>query len=247
MKRLRHAGILILNLTSSSDWSLCCHWLQSVVSDFQKSCRSRGTKDQVLMLQNYGETLRKTLDSVNRLGGVTWLQKYIASQKNIGVLLLIWFDVTVNPESTKGFSRWKVETWQDLETGLNICAASHQGLLTPPDTWFRTPFRDLLMLQLVLTVFIWEKVAYYKYNEVNIFVVCDFFSNKDCLNQLEHKQVPKRGTEPGVRKGKRSLLTSRTRSKCSMEIIRNSVKIKLGIKVMKLVESHLIRCHGIYF
>ena len=55
--------------------------------------------------------------------------------------------------------------------------------------------------------------------------------------QLEHKQVPNRGTEPGVRKGKRSLLASHTRCKYSMETTHNSVKVKLGIKVMKLVES----------
>ena len=55
--------------------------------------------------------------------------------------------------------------------------------------------------------------------------------------QLEHKQVPKKGTKPGVRKGKRSLLASYTRCKYSMETTRNSVKVKLGIKVMKLVES----------
>ena len=42
---------------------------------------------------------------------------------------------------------------------------------------------------------------------------------------------PKIGTEPGVRKGKRSLLASHTRCKCSMETTHNSVK------VMKLVES----------
>ena len=53
--------------------------------------------------------------------------------------------------------------------------------------------------------------------------------------QLEHKQVPKRETEPGVRKGKRSLLASRTRCKCSMETTHNSVTVKLGIKVMKLI------------
>ena len=35
--------------------------------------------------------------------------------------------------------------------------------------------------------------------------------------QLEHKQVQKRGTEPGVRKGKRSLLACRTRCNCSIE------------------------------
>ena len=45
------------------------------------------------------------------------------------------------------------------------------------------------------------------------------------------------GMEPGVRKGKRSLLASHTRCKCSMETTHNSVKVKLGIKVMKLVES----------
>ena len=55
--------------------------------------------------------------------------------------------------------------------------------------------------------------------------------------QLEHKQVPKRGTEPGVRKGKRSLLACHTRCKCSIETTRNSVKVNLVIKVIKLVES----------
>ena len=29
---------------------------------------------------------------------------------------------------------------------------------------------------------------------------------KNCSQQLEHKQVPKKGTEPDVRKGERSLL-----------------------------------------
>ena len=54
--------------------------------------------------------------------------------------------------------------------------------------------------------------------------------------QLEPKQVPHWGTEPGVRKGKRSLLACHTRCKCSVETTRNSVKVKLGIKFMKLVE-----------
>ena len=48
--------------------------------------------------------------------------------------------------------------------------------------------------------------------------------------QLEHKQVPKWGTEPGG-------LACHTRCKCSMETTRNSVKVKVGTKVMKLVES----------
>ena len=51
--------------------------------------------------------------------------------------------------------------------------------------------------------------------------------------QLEHKQVPKWGTEPGVRKGKRSLLASHTRCKCTIETTHNSVKVKLGIKVVR--------------
>ena len=55
---------------------------------------------------------------------------------------------------------------------------------------------------------------------------------------LKHKKGPKRGTEPGVWKGKRSLLACDTRCKSSMETTSyNSVKVKLGVKVMKLVES----------
>ena len=48
---------------------------------------------------------------------------------------------------------------------------------------------------------------------------------------------PQKGTEPGVRRGKRSLLACHTRCKCSLETTHNSVKVKVGIKVMKLVES----------
>ena len=47
----------------------------------------------------------------------------------------------------------------------------------------------------------------------------------------------KRGTEPGVRKDKRSQMACQTRCKCSMENTRKSVKVKFGIKVMELVES----------
>ena len=39
--------------------------------------------------------------------------------------------------------------------------------------------------------------------------------------QLEHKQVPQWGTEPGVLKGKRSLLACHTRCKYSMETTHN--------------------------
>ena len=57
------------------------------------------------------------------------------------------------------------------------------------------------------------------------------------MSELEHKQVPKTGTEPGVRKGKRSLLASHTRCKCSIETTRNSMKVKPGIKVMHIGEK----------
>ena len=55
--------------------------------------------------------------------------------------------------------------------------------------------------------------------------------------QLEHKQVPKCGTEQGVRKGKRALLACHTRCKRFMVTTRNSMKVMFGIKVMKLMES----------
>ena len=42
------------------------------------------------------------------------------------------------------------------------------------------------------------------------------------VSTLEQMQVPN-GTGPGVRKGKRPLLTSRTRCKCSMAISWNKV------------------------
>ena len=55
--------------------------------------------------------------------------------------------------------------------------------------------------------------------------------------QLEYKQIPKGGTEPVVRKGKHSMLACHNRRKCSMETTHNLVKVKLGIKVIKLMES----------
>ena len=56
-------------------------------------------------------------------------------------------------------------------------------------------------------------------------------------HQFERQQVPKSGMEPGVRKGKRSLLACLTRCKRSMETTRDSVKVKFGIMIMKLMES----------
>ena len=49
--------------------------------------------------------------------------------------------------------------------------------------------------------------------------------------------IPPNGTEPGVRSGKQYLLARHTGCKYSMETSRNLVKVKLGIKVMELVES----------
>ena len=62
-------------------------------------------------------------------------------------------------------------------------------------------------------------------------------SSRNLVSTIGALQVPNWGTEPGVRKGERSLLASHTRCKCSMETTHNSVKVKLGIKVMKLVGS----------
>ena len=60
--------------------------------------------------------------------------------------------------------------------------------------------------------------------------------------QLEQKQVQKRGAETGVRKGKRFLLAWHTRCKCSMVTTHILVKVKLGINVMKIGgKSHRLR------
>ena len=77
-------------------------------------------------------------------------------------------------------------------------------------------------------------------NRVMIWQVWGIWSH-----QLEHNQVPKwgGGAEPGVRKGKRSLLSWHIRRKCSMETTHNSVKVKVGNKVMKLVEVWLLGSH----
>ena len=59
---------------------------------------------------------------------------------------------------------------------------------------------------------------------------------KTGLNNWSKSKSPKGGTEPGVRKGKRSLLVCQTRCKCSIETSHKSLKAKIGIKVMQLVE-----------
>ena len=60
-------------------------------------------------------------------------------------------------------------------------------------------------------------------------------NRKNWSHQLKHEQFPK-GTERGVRKAKRSLLACHTRCKCSIETTRNSMNVKLGINVIKLLK-----------
>ena len=63
-------------------------------------------------------------------------------------------------------------------------------------------------------------------------------SSRNLVSTIGAQESPnKEATEPGVWKGKRSLLACHTRCKCSMEITHNSVKVKLGIKVMKSMDS----------
>ena len=67
----------------------------------------------------------------------------------------------------------------------------------------------------------------------------DMASSRNLVSTIGAQASPKMGggAEPGVRKGKRSLLACHTRCKCSKETTHNSVKVKVGVKVMKLVES----------
>ena len=65
----------------------------------------------------------------------------------------------------------------------------------------------------------------------------DTASSENLVSTNSAQANPQKGTEPGVPKGKRSLLTCHTRCKSSMENTRSSVKVGLGIKVMKLVKS----------
>ena len=58
-------------------------------------------------------------------------------------------------------------------------------------------------------------------------------SSRNLVSTIGAQVSPK----PGVRKGKLSLLASHTRCKCSMDTTHNSVKVKLGIKVMKFVQG----------
>ena len=65
----------------------------------------------------------------------------------------------------------------------------------------------------------------------------DIANSRNLVSTIGAQASQKRGTEPGVRKGKRSLLACHSRCKCSMETTHNLVKVKLGIKVFKLLES----------
>ena len=60
----------------------------------------------------------------------------------------------------------------------------------------------------------------------------DTISLRNMVLTIGAQVKPKRGTEPGVRKGKSSPLACHIRCKCSMETTHNSMKVKLSIKVM---------------
>ena len=49
----------------------------------------------------------------------------------------------------------------------------------------------------------------------------DMASSRNLVSTIGALASPKMGTEPGVRKGKRSLLACHTRCKCSMETTHN--------------------------
>ena len=61
-------------------------------------------------------------------------------------------------------------------------------------------------------------------------------SSRNLVSTIGAQASPEMGG-PGVWKGKRSMLACHIRYKCSMETTHNSVKVKVGIKVMKLMES----------
>ena len=65
----------------------------------------------------------------------------------------------------------------------------------------------------------------------------DMTSSRNLVSTIGALASPKMGDGTRCPEGKLSLLASHTRCKCSMETTHNSVKVKLGIKVMKLVES----------
>ena len=61
-------------------------------------------------------------------------------------------------------------------------------------------------------------------------------SSRNLVSTIRVLASPKMGDGTRCPEGKRSLLASHTRCKCSMETTHNSVEVKLGIKVMKLVD-----------
>ena len=60
---------------------------------------------------------------------------------------------------------------------------------------------------------------------------------RNLVSTIRALASPKMGDGTRCPEGKRSLLACHTRCKCSMETARNSVRVKVGIKVMKLVVS----------
>ena len=65
----------------------------------------------------------------------------------------------------------------------------------------------------------------------------DMASSRNLVSTIGAQASPKMEDGTKCPEGKRSLLACHTRCKCSKETTYNSVKVKLCIKVMKLVES----------
>ena len=63
------------------------------------------------------------------------------------------------------------------------------------------------------------------------------FERTTLNNCIVSKSQKAEGAEPGVREGKRSLVACQTRYKWSTDTNRNMVKVKLGIRVMKLEDN----------
>ena len=63
-------------------------------------------------------------------------------------------------------------------------------------------------------------------------------SSRNLVATIGAQKIPKKKRD-GTRyaEGKAFLLACHTRCKCSLETTQNSVKVKLGIKIMKLAES----------
>ena len=83
---------------------------------------------------------------------------------------------------------------------------------------------------------LWEKSREYR----GIFQVKNREKTRQIRENCSQKRSiseSKKGTKQCFRQGKRSLLACHTRCQCFMETTRNSLKVKLGFRVIKLGKS----------